>query len=130
MGTGPRPFSITAVTEPAVATEADTRYASWLSRLGGVLIDGLVVSLAFVIAIVFALATEDAGGEITNAAAYAIIGALFIFPALYHTLMIGAKGQTLGKMGVSIKVVDARDSDAGIGYGRAFGRWFMTTLFW
>ena len=36
-------------------------------------------------------------------------------PWLYHWLFIGLKGQTLGKMAVGIKVVNARGSIPGLG---------------
>lgn len=55
---------------------------------------------------------------------------LFVVPeAMYDTLMIGSRNQTLGKMALGIAVVDA-DDGARIGYRRAFLRWATTSVFW
>ena len=56
----------------------------------------------------------------------------FVGPTLYAWLMVGAWGQTLGKMAVGVKVV--RSTDAGrVSYIRALGRavstWLLGVLF-
>ena len=44
-----------------------------------------------------------------------------VLPSLYQWLMVGAWGQTLGKMALRVRVV--RGKDAGpVGYARALGR--------
>ena len=55
---------------------------------------------------------------------------LFVVPeAVYDTLMIGSRNQTLGKMAMKITVLDAAGGRANIGYPRAFARWATTNLF-
>ena len=56
----------------------------------------------------------------------------FLGPSLYAWLMVGAWGQTLGKMAVGVKVVQS--SDAGrVSYLRSLGRaastWLLGVLF-
>ncbi len=46
---------------------------------------------------------------------------------LYEPVMIAVKGQTLGKMAVSIKVVRA-DNGLVPGAGKSFGRWLIPFL--
>ena len=51
---------------------------------------------------------------------------LFLIPeAIYYTWMVGSRSQTVGKMALGIKIVDA-ESRAPIGYLRAFRRWLST----
>ncbi len=95
-------------------------YASYGARAGASLID-----FALMIGILFALALLFTGGH---------VGGFFLFlplvlfaGVLYKPLMEGARGQTLGKMALGIKVV--RASDAGpIGYGPAFLRWLVAAV--
>ena len=107
--------------------------ASWGRRAGGWFVDLLVYLVAFVATFVFALATEDRGtGEFSSIAALLMFVVWFLGPSLYTWLMVGAWGQTLGKMAVGVKVV--RSSDSGrVSYLRALGRaastWLLGLLF-
>ena len=104
-------------------------YASWISRVGALLIDGIVY-LGVVFAVIAALvatnlAEDDAErleeGELGDAWVALLYAGFLLGPLVYSTLMHGAYGKTLGKMALGIRVV--RDDDLGsIGYGRALGR--------
>ena len=89
--------------------------------------------VALVATFVFALTTEDsATGEVSDLAALLLFVVWFLGPSLYAWLMVGAWGQTLGKMAVGITV--ARSADAGrVSYLRSFGRvastWLLGLLF-
>lgn len=107
--------------------------ASWGRRAGGWFVDLLVYVVAFVATFVLALATEDREtGEVSSIAALLMFVVWFLGPSLYAWLMVGAWGQTLGKMAVGVKVV--RSVDAGrVSYARALGRaastWLLGLLF-
>lgn len=121
------------------------RYASVWARLGAMLVDGLIVATFWIPAIV-AMATGpteirscsvDGEGNITigedinafcevpTGGTWAMFAALalaaFVGMVLYHTLLVGRRGQTLGKGALGVRVVDATDGTA-IGTGRALGR--------
>jgi uncharacterized RDD family membrane protein YckC len=131
---------------------ARTDYASFGSRLGALIIDAIIVSLFFVPAIVTLVAgptelepcrVEE--GEIdpfsdepvnaicegptngTWAAAIALGGIALIGGFLYHTLMVGKSGQTIGKRVAGVRVIDANNGGV-IGNGRAFGRYLFQSL--
>jgi uncharacterized RDD family membrane protein YckC len=107
--------------------------ATWGRRAGGWFVDLLVYVAAFTATFVFALATEDTTtGEISSTGALLMFLVWFVGPTLYAWIMVGAWGQTLGKMAVGVKVV--RSSDAGrVSYMRALGRavstWLLGVLF-
>ena len=111
----------------------DAALATWGRRAGGWFVDLLVYVAAFTATFVFALTTEDTtSGEISTIAALLIFLVWFAGPTLYAWLMVGAWGQTLGKMAVGVKVV--RSSDAGrVSFVRALGRavstWLLGVLF-
>jgi uncharacterized RDD family membrane protein YckC len=107
--------------------------ASWGRRAGGWFVDLLVYLVAFIATFVVAIATEDSdAGEGSAIAGLLMFVVWFLGPSLYAWLMVGAWGQTLGKMAVGIKVVQS--SDAGrVSYVRALGRaastWLLSLLF-
>ena len=115
------------------ASTIDAALATWGRRAGGWFVDLLVYIAAFTASFVFALATEDTTtGEISTIAALLIFLVWFAGPTLYAWVMVGAWGQTLGKMAVGVKVV--RSTDAGrVSYMRALGRavstWLLGVLF-
>lgn len=106
--------------------------ASWGRRAGGWFVDLLVYVVAFVVTFVLALATEDATGEVDAWAALLVFFVWFLGPSLYSWLLVGAFGQTLGKMAVGITVVQSADAER-VGYLRALGRtastWLLGLLF-
>jgi uncharacterized RDD family membrane protein YckC len=106
--------------------------ASWGRRAGGWFVDLLVYVVAFVGTFALALATEDANGEVSAAAALLVFFVWFLGPPLYAWLMVGAWGQTLGKMAVGITVVQSTDAER-VSYLRSLGRaastWLLGLLF-
>lgn len=123
------------------------RYASVWARFGAVLIDGVIVVLFWIPAIVAIAAgpkkveacrveegsvvfdgPNNAWCEVPTAGTWVMFAALglaaLVATVLYHTLLIGRSGQTLGKRAVGVRVVDAT-SGAAIGTGRALGRYLF-----
>jgi uncharacterized RDD family membrane protein YckC len=64
-------------------------------------------------------ASSDSIQQISNNPLINILG--MAISALYFTLFIGSRGQTLGKMAMGLKVVRADGTD--VGYALALGRW-------
>jgi uncharacterized RDD family membrane protein YckC len=97
-----------------------------LRRLGALLLDGIIVgavNLALTLLVLGTLipgATTPGGPAALGApfAAVQVIGALFTLA--YFTILHGTRGQTVGKMAVRIKVVDA--NGAAISMGTALTR--------
>ena len=90
-------------TMPFVAAE----YMGFWIRFGAAIIDGLVTSfITFIFAFI---------GRVGVPALAMIPIFWLLVPWLYHWLFIGLKGQTLGKMAVGIKVVNADGSIPGLG---------------
>jgi len=106
--------------------------ASWGRRAGGWFVDLLVYVVAFAATFALALTTEDATGEVSTFAALLIFVVWFLGPTLYAWLMVGAWGQTLGKMAVGVTVVRSADADR-VSYLRSLGRaastWVLGLLF-
>jgi uncharacterized RDD family membrane protein YckC len=126
------------------ALAAGGQLAGWGARVGAALLDGLILLIPFALlaAIIFSTADVDwraLGDRVetdtltsNDVEALAVIGltmlSFFIVTMLYKPLMEGRNGQTLGKMWVKIRVVRADDGTR-IGYGKAFLRWFISTIF-
>ena len=94
-------------------------FASW-GRRGAALLFDSVALLAVMLALAIVLQTSDL-----------VVVQLFVVPFAYQWLMVGAWGQTLGKMALGVRVV--RAGGARVGYGRAAGRvaciWALGWLF-
>jgi uncharacterized RDD family membrane protein YckC len=90
------------------ALPAVLRYAGWGRRAAALLLDSLILIAALVMTLAWG-------------AAVPVFFAIILLPSLYHWLMVGARGQTLGKMALGERVVRATDAGA-VGYARAFGR--------
>jgi uncharacterized RDD family membrane protein YckC len=106
-------------------------YASWGRRVGAYLLDALVIAVPFIVIIVIALL---AGNPEEDDGTWGIIGIAYLLtivaPFIYFTVMQGREsGQTLGKRWVGIRVADD-STGRSIGYGRAFGRYAITFVFW
>ena len=86
--------------EPA-APEAAVEYMGFWIRVAAAIIDYLVIS-----AVSALLSFVPVAGFVFS----------LVASWLYHWLLIGLKGQTLGKMAVGIKVVNASGSVPGLGY--------------
>lgn len=100
---------------------AKMNYASFWRRGGAHVLDGLLVSVQFVLAlIIVGMAGEAEGADV--ATAFGTIIAI-----LYYPLMHSSKHQaTLGKKWLGLRVVDERGQR--ISVGRAFGRYFASFL--
>ncbi|WP_067723118.1 RDD family protein [Nocardia yamanashiensis] len=115
-------------------------YASWLQRVGGALIDGLIVGVpaAILYGIGFAVGSKDmdctttqgdysystecSGGLSGGGVALILLGALVAFlGSLYFIYMEGTTGQTPGKKVVGIKLIREADGQV-IGFGMSFVR--------
>ncbi|MDR0184295.1 RDD family protein [Lysobacter arvi] len=108
-------------------------YAGFWKRLAALMIDALVVTIAYYVVLIVAVIAFSVGmaglleGNSASAGAAQLIGvvALFAYPlvsALYYVSLESSSTQaTLGKMAVGIKVTD--DTGRRLGRGRALGRW-------
>lgn len=86
---------------PAAAPAVAVEYVGGMTRLGAAIIDGgIVFAISFVLF------------WLPRFANWVPIGFLLL---LYHWLFIGLKGQTLGKMAVGIKVVNAQGDRPALG---------------
>ncbi|WP_396616411.1 RDD family protein [Lysobacter soli] len=115
------------------AAAGEVVYAGFWKRLAALMIDSLVVAVAYyvlliVAVIAFSIGLSDAlSGSPGSAGAAQLIGvvALFAYPivsALYYvSLESSATQATLGKMAVGIKVTD--DAGRRMSRGRALSRW-------
>ena len=112
----------------------EQQLASWGRRLAALLVDVIVLVVAISVALVAAgMPADELRDRVENGETLLVI-VLFLIPeAIYYTWMVGSRSQTVGKMALGIKVVDA-ESRAPIGYLRAFRRWLSTAamraLFW
>ena len=104
--------------------------ASWGRRLAALALDGLILGVTVVAAVLLAGVSLSELNDLLIEGDTLVVIALFVLPeAIYDTVMIGSRNQTLGKMAVGINVVGA-DDRAPIGYARAFRRWLTTAALW
>ena len=118
-----------------IGTGGTVELASPGARLGARLIDIVIMVVVAIVlffvafASAFGLNSDDStisdeeaaaavGGFIVMALAFTVIG------VLYEVTMIALKGQTLGKMATSIKVIRA-DNGLLPGWGKSIGRWII-----
>ncbi|QQG41972.1 MAG: RDD family protein [Candidatus Woesebacteria bacterium] len=113
--------------DPQAASTAGTVvYAGFWARFGASLLDGLIIGVvSFVINLVMGIVTAVAGGGSASSvvAVVSMVVSLifFVLELVYFIYFIGAKGQTLGKMALKIKVVKVGTTEAP-GYLKAFLR--------
>ena len=103
------------------------------ARLGARILDFVIVSVAFIILAVLGVTAAFGGSDSEEASAFAV-GAIVVsvllgaaIGLLYEVTMIATRGQTLGKMATSIKVVRA-DNGLVPGWGKSIGRWILPAL--
>lgn len=121
---GPAAGTITIGTSGPVPS--GLQLASYGARAGAWLIDFAVV---FIPVLLIALAFFTAASTGSEAAGLSIVPLFFLWivvTILYKPLMEGWRGQTVGKMAVSIKVVGTEGSPCG--YGKAFLRWLIGAI--
>jgi len=102
-------------------------YASYLARVGGLLLDSILLSLVSLLYLLPAHALRTTH-TVVNGVSTAHLNlppgtviVTLIIGALYAGLMIGLRGQTLGMMAVRVRAVDAATGQL-IGVPRAIGR--------
>lgn len=95
-------------------------------RFAALLLDGLILGvpfgIIFVVFIAFTVKNKDANAAGPEVMVVFWIVALFAYP-IYEALMLAARGQTLGKIAMNVKVV--RPDGTPITTGQAWGRAFM-----
>lgn len=91
----------------AVAPEVAIEYMGFWIRFAAAIIDGVIL---FIISSILIIPTRFVGFIYGPT----IVFNIFLF-WLYYWLLTGLKGQTIGKMAVGIKVVDAQGNKPGLG---------------
>jgi uncharacterized RDD family membrane protein YckC len=105
-------------------------YSGFWRRVGAAVLDGLILSVPT--GIIGAVAGADQfNAGVTYGYAPGVSAALNLLNTVigvaYYAVLEGTRGQTLGKMAVGIKVVDA-DGGGLIGIPRGIGRYFARIL--
>ena len=116
-----------------LGTGGTVELASPGARLGARILDVVIVSVAFIILAALGVTAAIGGSDSEEASAFAV-GAIVVsvllgaaIGLLYEVTMIATRGQTLGKMATSIKVVRA-DNGLVPGWGKSIGRWIIPAL--
>ena len=132
----PGKTATTTVTSKAASTpSASGEYAGFARRLGALIIDGIIIQivnfvLGFVVGLAVGFGGAVGGGESNGSSPVSFaVSILLLLLQLgialgYYIYFIGAKGQTLGKMALGIKVVTV-DGQQVPGYVKAFLREFV-----
>ena len=114
-------------------TGESVQLASPGARLGARILDTVIVIVAFIILAVLGVSVAAGGSDSDEASAFsvgAVVASVLIGAAvglLYEVTMIATRGQTLGKMATSIKVVRA-DNGLVPGWGKSISRWIIPAL--
>lgn len=117
-------------------------YASWWSRVGAYLLDGIIAFVVIIVPLIVGLIitfkdveTDPVTDEITGGIAASgvlilVLTSLLLlgFDIWNRGIRVGAKGQSLGKRIVGIRVVRADDGQL-LGGGGGFLRWLMAFVF-
>jgi uncharacterized RDD family membrane protein YckC len=90
-------------------------YSGFWRRAGAALLDGLIVNVPI----------DIIGAGQLNARPHILLSN--VIGVAYYAILEGTRGQTLGKMAVGIKVIDA-DTAGFIGVPRGIGRYFARFL--
>jgi uncharacterized RDD family membrane protein YckC len=109
------------------------RLASYGYRVGGYIIDGVLLGIVFLIIVLLSHGIHtQAATATTQKRVHIDVGLLLVEPLitlLYATLLCGGKaGQTVGMRLVGIRVVKAADGSQ-VGYGKAFVRAIVAEIF-
>jgi uncharacterized RDD family membrane protein YckC len=114
------------------ASHSQWHYGGFWIRAGARFIDGFViVPVQGILALAFfgAFGAQFRASTLATASASSRIGFQVVSYAIaiaYEVLFLHYRGATLGKMAVGLKVV--RSDGESIGWGVAFGRYFMTIV--
>jgi uncharacterized RDD family membrane protein YckC len=93
-------------------------FASWIARVGGYLLDGLIFGIPIVILALIGAAIGGGGGTAIIILAY-LVG--LVFGLWNQVFRQGRTGQTIGKQIVGIKLIREQDGQP-VGAGMAFVR--------
>ena len=107
------------------------------ARLGARIIDIVIMGVAMILLLiigVMALLGFSSGDSVTDdeetigwAFIFGFTGIAALVGLLYEVVLIATRGQTLGKMMTSIKVVRADDGSVP-GWGKSIGRWIIPVV--
>lgn len=127
-----------------VDTVLGIRLAPWWKRLVAIIIDNIILGLGvFILALIIGIianasrtqGTGSSGTTTQTHGAAVLVGLIILWLlvsipiGLYYAIMNGSRrGQTVGKLALSIAVRDAR-TGAPIGFWRAAGRFAITIVF-
>ena len=105
------------------------RYAGFWVRGGAITLDGIIVAIfnacvSLILAFTVYKMLNIEGSITANVIEFIV---QTVFSLLYYTLLISKKGQTLGKMALKIKVVNADGTD-GISIKKSIVRYFGYTI--
>ena len=128
---GCKPIFVQKLAEGAKVTTARLNYASFWTRFGAVVLDGLIL---FGVNMIINLISGSGFGQSFGTQRPPVFGPLqvilffcqMLIGISYEVVMIGKYGATLGKMACNIKVVTAEG--ARVSYLRALGRHFAKLL--
>lgn len=116
-----------------LGTGGTVELASPGARLGARILDIMIVVGALtILGVLYVVAAFGSDSDSDSASAFAAALVVLVLLAaaiglLYEVTMIATRGQTLGKMATSIKVVRA-DNGLVPGWGKSIGRWFIPAL--
>jgi uncharacterized RDD family membrane protein YckC len=98
-------------------------YASWGQRVGGYLIDGLIVSVPAVFGAIISTATmQDGKASAFGLIAYLLFALISVVLGIYNRWILGGRtGQTWGRKVLNIRMVSGETGQP-IGAGMAFVR--------
>ena len=98
-------------------TSAGYNYASFWRRLGAALLDAIIIAIVLIpFSMLFGVGGDNAGA---GASLYGLVSLVISWG--YPMYFIGAKGQTPGKMALSVNVIRKEDGQVP-GYTKAFLR--------
>lgn len=123
--------------------------AEWWKRLVAYIIDVVIVSIpSYIVMAIFSvgmvstaptLEMDPVTGQVVQTGGGGFVGffagflvamlIIFVLGVAYFVYFHGSRGQTVGKMAMSIKVVK-EDTGQLISYGEAFLRWLIAAVLW
>ena len=122
-----KPAFLQKLKEGVSLPSGDLNYAPNGTRIGAYILDGIIM-YAFGAGLRLVMVGSLIGPVPAELAMRAVLLMLiqFAVACAYEGIMVGKYGGTLGKLATKIKVVTADGNP--VGYGRAFGRYFVKLL--
>lgn len=126
-GPGARPLGIPTPGGPVEPGPGGVPLAEWWQRVVAAVIDAVIVAIpSYILGGLILFRTSSLGFGSVFGPFLLILAAGVAYRVVLEG---GPKGQTVGKMVMKIRVVDAAGGGS-IGYGRAFARWIVASLLW